>query len=187
MRRGKATVKNKTKSQQLSLVICVSRQTLSCFSVSPQQSVMSTVNSTFRCVAFICFFLFQVIVEHSHSRITPACRQSNIGLHQPEAHDKPGGWGGGASHSSPINNRACMVLWCLRRLRLEHPISKATKPTQPVTVDYPPSIHTTPPLSHHMLVFSAILFTFLLANYLPLSPLCLGAGCSLIGGISAIL
>lgn len=115
------------------------------------------------------------------------------------------GWGSGTPQNllclldppsfcfAPINNHACMVLWCLRRkeLRLEHPISKPTKPTQPVTVDYPepplPAATSTPPLSHHMLVCSATLFTFLLANYLPLSPVCLGAGRSLIGGISAIL
>lgn len=58
-----------------------------------------------------------------------------------------------SSHFAPINNRACVALWCLRRkeLRLEHPISKPTKPTQPVTVDYlelplaPPHHH---PLFH---------------------------------------
>lgn len=49
--------------------------------------------------------------------------------------------------------------------------------------------HQQPPhsLPHHMLVCSTTLFTFLLANYLLLSPVCLGAGRSVIGGISAIL
>lgn len=43
-----------------------------------------------------------------------------------------------SSHSALIYNRAGVALWYLRRkeLRLEHPISKPTKPTQPVTVDY---------------------------------------------------
>lgn len=50
-----------------------------------------------------------------------------------------------------------------------------------------PTLTHTQAFPHHMLVCSTTLFTFLLANYLPLSPVCLGAGRSKIGGISAIL
>lgn len=45
----------------------------------------------------------------------------------------------------------------------------------------------TPPPTSHAVFCSTGLFTFLLANYLPLSPACLGAGRSVIGRISAIL
>lgn len=98
-----------------------------------------------------------------------------------------------SSHLAPINNHARVVLWYLRRKQLcEHPISNQQNqhnlsqwiiPKPPL----PPPPTPLPSLPHHMLVCSTTLFTFLLANYLPLSPVCLGAGRSVIGGISAIL
>lgn len=77
------------------------------------------------------------------------------------------------SHLAHVDNQVLVVFRAEKNS--QHPISNQQKTAQPVTVDYPPKPPPPPP-PHHMLVFSTTLFTFLLANYLPLSPVCLGAG-----------
>lgn len=87
------------------------------------------------------------------------------------------------SQYAPVNNHACVVLWYLRR-KDSVSIQLATNKTNTTCHS---GLSQSPHSPHHMLVCSNTLFTFLLANYLPLSAVCLGAGCSVIGGIAAIL
>lgn len=82
-----------------------------------------------------------------------------------------------SAQSAPVNNRSCVALWYLCRKEVcEYPISSQqtnrTCHSGLSRVSYPP---------HHMLVCSNTLFTFLLANYLLLSVVRLGAGRSVMG------
>lgn len=99
-----------------------------------------------------------------------------------------------SSHLAPISNHARVVLWYLRRKELrEHPISNQQNqhklsqwiipkpPHSPSPAPPPPP----PPSTSHAGLLRHPIYIFI--GQLSPSLVCLGAGRSVIGGISAIL